>query len=75
MTTRETYSISVGGLTAALAELVKQIRTQDPSVGTIRCKLYDGSAVTIVIGEGPVGAENEAWRKSGNVGAARKGGA
>lgn len=64
MTTRETYSISADGLTAAVAELVKQIRTQDPSIGAFQGKLYDGSVVTITIGKGPVGAKNKEWKKA-----------
>jgi len=63
VTTPETYSIHEAGLTAAVAELVKQLRTQDPSLGKFRGKLWDGSIVTIVVGKGPIGAKNEDWKR------------
>lgn len=62
MTIRDTYSITADGLTAAVAELVKQLRTQDPSLGKFRGKLWDGSIVTIVVGKGPIGTKNEDWK-------------
>lgn len=53
----ERYQIDAEGLTAAIAELVKQIRTHDPSLGGLKCVCHDGTRVTIKVGNGPIGAK------------------